>query len=227
LRNTGAAECLRCLLAFVGMTVEPSEPRAELAALTRRTGSRLRTQNLLHPLAGAAFDESCAFTRRRRRVTWATNGSLFLIEAQAASGIVFAVGRPDPILGARHPAGVVAGVTIYEIGGSRFSPRQWLANQENVTLIEQLRLSAREQLLIARNGVSLLSEPQEIEADWSRLGDLLTLVSALPHDDVGRRPVAAAYGSRGTSGAATARSAFCCRSRCSVLPSPACRSLRR
>lgn len=96
------------------MTAQPFDPPAELAEVARRTRSAVRGLSVAHPLAAEPFDQECRFTRDGHGVTWRTNGRLFMIDVAVASGIVFAAGRPDPILGASRPCGVAAGITIFE-----------------------------------------------------------------------------------------------------------------
>lgn len=163
------------------MTAQPFDPRAELAQVARRARSRVSTQNLEHVLAPEPFDQECRFTRDGHAVTWRTNGRLFMIDVATASGIVFAAGRPDRIVGASRPGGVAAGVTIFVSRG--FSPTAWLSELEHSALVAALGLGVNEQLLVARNETTLIVEPRGVEADWARLADLLLLVAALPPDD--------------------------------------------
>jgi hypothetical protein len=114
-------------------------------------------------------------------VTWRTNGRLFMIDVAAASGVVFAAGRPDQIIGASQPGGAAAGVPIFV--SPRFLPTAWLSEPEHSALVAALGLGVSEQLLVAGNGTSLIVEPRGIEADWKRLDDLLLLVAALPPED--------------------------------------------
>lgn len=157
------------------------EPRAELAQVGSRTRSRVREQTLFHPSAKEPFDQECRFARHGHSVTWRTNGRLFMIDVAAASGIVFAAGRPDQIIGVSQPGGAAAGVPIFV--SPRFVPTTWLSQPEHSALIATLGLGVNEQLLVARNGTSLVVEPRGIEADWQRLDDLLLLVAALPPED--------------------------------------------
>ena len=157
------------------------DPRAELAQVASRTRSRVREQTLLHPWAKEPFDQECRFTRDDHSITWRTNGRLFMIDVAATSGIVFAVGRPDPIIGASQPAGAAAGVPIFV--STAFLSTEWLSEPERSALVAALGLGRNEQLLVARNGTSLIVEPRGIEADWKRLDDLLLLVVALPPED--------------------------------------------
>jgi hypothetical protein len=157
------------------------DPRAELAQVASRTHSRVRQQTLLHPSAKEPFDQECQFTRDRHSVTWRTNGRLFMIDVAAASGIVFAAGRPDQIIGASQPGGAAAGVPIFV--SPRFLPTTWLSQPEHSALVAALDLGVNEQLLVAGNGASLVVEPCGIEADWKRLDDLLLLVAALPLEE--------------------------------------------
>jgi hypothetical protein len=160
---------------------QPFDPRAELAQVARRTRSAVRALNLAHPLAAEPFDQEFRFTRDGHRVTWRTNGRLFMIDVAVASRIVFAAGRPDPILGASRPCGVAAGITIFE--HQRFSPTAWLSEPGHSGLVAAVGLNANEQLLVVRNETTLIFEPRGLDVDWERLGDLLRLVNALPPDD--------------------------------------------
>ena len=157
------------------------DPRAELAQVAVRTRSRVREQTLFHQSAEEPFDQECRFSRDGHAITWRANRHLFMIEVRAASGIVFAAGRPDQIVGASHPAGAAAGVDIFV--STDFLPTPWLSELEHATLVATLGLGRNEHLLVARNETSLIVEPRGIEADWKRLDDLLLLVAALPPDD--------------------------------------------
>jgi hypothetical protein len=162
--------------------VTPSiDPRAELAQVGSRTRSRVREQILFVQSADEPFDQECRFTRDGHSVTWRTNGRLFMIDVSATSGIVFAAGRPGRIVGASRPAGDVAGVDIFVTTG--FLPTTWLSRPQHSALVAALDLRGDEQLLVVRNGTSLIVEPRGIDADWERLSDLLRLVAALPADD--------------------------------------------
>jgi hypothetical protein len=157
------------------------DPRAELAHVGLRTRSPVREQTLFHPFAEEPFDQECRFSRDGHAITWRANGRLFMIDVMAASGIVFAAGRPDQIVGASQPAGSAAGVAIFV--NSAFLPTSWLSELEHAILVAALGVGRNEHLLVARNKTSLMVEPRGIEADWKRLDDLLLLVTALPPDD--------------------------------------------
>ena len=163
------------------MNAQPFDPRTELAQVARRTRSAVRALNLAHPLAADPFDQECQFTRDGHRVTWRTNGRLFMIDVAAESGIVFAAGRPDPIVGASRPCGVASGITIFE--RQPFSPTAWLSEPGHSELVAAVGLDSNEQLLVVRNETTLIFEPRGLDVDWERLGDLLRLVDALPPDD--------------------------------------------
>ncbi len=163
------------------MTAPLPELRAELAEVARRTKSRVREWNHLFPLAEAPFDRVCRFKRDNRSVAWATNSSLFLIDAAVSSSIVFAVGHPDQIVGASQPLEVAGMTAIFR--SDNWSPAKWLSESANLDLVTALAVGATEQLLVAQNRASLLFEPRGIDADWARFEDLLSLLAALPPDE--------------------------------------------
>jgi hypothetical protein len=171
--NTGPSDEL-IPLRFPAMAALVPDPRVELAEIARRTRSHVRRQNLLHPSATEPFDQVCRFARDGHSVSWATNGSMFLIGVSASSSIVFAAGTPDQILGASKPVQPTEAVVFRS---DTHSPSAWLSENGHSSLVIALGLGSNEQLVVARNSATLM-----VEADWLRFSDLLALVAALPPD---------------------------------------------
>jgi hypothetical protein len=162
------------------MDAKAIEPRGELDEIAARMRSRVAEDNLWYPQVREPFDAVCCFKQDGQSVSWYTNGRLFLLLVDARSEVVFAVGRPDPILGSVEPLGASEAGVIF--CGPERRPTAWLSSPGNVSLIAKLGLTDQEQLVVSRNRVFLLIEPGGIDMDSSRLRCLQALVDALPSD---------------------------------------------
>jgi hypothetical protein len=81
-----------------------------------------------------------------------------------------------------NPTGRIGGSEVFESSRGNFSPRGWLRNPEHTALVKRLCVQRGEQLLVARNGASLLAKPLGFEEDWERVGRLTALLKELPPD---------------------------------------------
>jgi hypothetical protein len=164
------------------MTMEV-EPRVELTEIAERVRARIQAENLIYPNVAERFDMACRFRHAGRRVSWSTNGKLFLVEVERAGGIVFAAGFPDDlIMGAREPIGEVRGIAVFESEGLP-SPKRWLAEPRHQDLLAAVGPMPNEQLLVTANGVTLIAVPHGLNADWGRLEQLIEFVDALPLEE--------------------------------------------
>jgi hypothetical protein len=163
------------------MMASAPNARSELREIASIEGCMIGALNHLHPLAAEPFDEVCRFAQDGRAISWATNGTRFLIEVGVSTSLTFAAGRPDVIVAASQPV-LLAGTTL--IYQTTNFPIAWPAASDQETLIAALiaalDLGSEEQLLVARNKTTLLVEPHGTESDSKRLASLLALVAALP-----------------------------------------------
>ncbi len=154
--------------------------RLELRELARRTGGRTRSIKVRWPELTAVLDTECRFTSQGQTVRWSTNREIFCIEVERETTLGLAAGRPCPWMAMTQSIGWVGRVKVFASRRESSSPRSWISQASNQTLLGNLRIEPNELLLIARNKTILVAEPAHIDADWERLENLLRLVSALP-----------------------------------------------
>jgi len=161
------------------MAEDRGEARAELGALARRVGAAVRARNHHHPAVADPFTHVVRFERRGHPIAWSASESHFLIEVEHPSGVIFAAGRPDLVVGAQRPAGDAGGVAVFEAANGGGEPlAAWIsAHGETLTPLD---LDGDEQLLIAANRTTLIAEPRGLEGDLERLDALCVIVDALP-----------------------------------------------
>jgi hypothetical protein len=161
------------------MADDGGEARAELGALARLVRASVRARNHHHPAVADPFTHIIRFDRRGHPIAWSAGESHFLIEVEHPSGVVFAAGRPDLVVGAQRPPGEAGGVAVFEAANGGGEPlAAWLsAHGETLAAVD---LAGDEQLLIAANRTTLIAEPRGLERDLERLDALCVIVDALP-----------------------------------------------
>jgi hypothetical protein len=167
------------------MTDPREEAREEIEALARRVGAPIRRRDHRHPAATVAFTHVVRFGHLGHRIAWSANDSQFLIEVEQPSGLVFAAGQPDLVVGAARPAGVIGGVAVFETATGDGAPlRAWI--DAHGAKLPALGLRGTEQLLIATNRTTLIVEPGGLEQDLRRLDALCALATTLPGAGTGK-----------------------------------------
>ena len=170
------------------VATDRGEAGAELEALARLVGAPVRGRDHRHPALADPFTHVVRFNHRGHRIAWSENGSHFLIEVERPSGVVFAAGQPDLVVGARRPAGEIGGVAVFEGAAGGGAPlRAWI--DAHPARVPALGIRAREQLLVAANRTTLIAEPGGLEQDMQRLDALCVMVDTLP-DAVSPEPTA-------------------------------------
>jgi hypothetical protein len=125
------------------------------------------------------FTHVVRFDRRGHPVAWSAGESHFLIEVEHPSGVVFAAGRPDLVVGAQRPAGDAGGVVVFEAANGGGEPlAAWMATHGGT--LSALDMRDEEQLLVAANRTTLIAEPRGLERDLERLDALCAMVDLLP-----------------------------------------------
>lgn len=166
------------------MAEDRGEVRAELAALARLVGASVRARNHHHPAVADPFTHVVRFDRRGHAIAWSANETHFLIEVEYPSGLIFAAGRPDLVVGARRPAGQTGGVAVFEAAVGGGAPlRAWMAARGGT--LTALDLAGDEQLLVAANRTTLIAAPRSLERDLERLDALCAMLDLLPGADPG------------------------------------------
>jgi hypothetical protein len=161
------------------MAEDRGEARAELGALARLVGVSVRDRNHHHPAVADPFTHVVRFDRRGHPVAWSAGESHFLIEVEHPSGVVFAAGRPDLVVGAQQPAGDAGGVAVFEAANGGGAPlAAWMATHGGA--LSALDMRDEEQLLVAANRTTLITEPRGLEPDLERLDALCAMVDLLP-----------------------------------------------
>ena len=161
------------------MAEDRGEARAELEALARHVGVSVRARNHHHPAVADPFTHVVRFDHAGHPIAWSAGASHFLIEVERPSGVVFAAGQPDLVVGARRPAGDAGGVPVFEAADRGGEPLAvWMATHGGA--LSCLELRGEEQLLVAANRTTLITEPRGLERDLERLDALCAIVDLLP-----------------------------------------------
>jgi hypothetical protein len=161
------------------MAEDREEVRAELEALARHVGASVRARNHHHPAVADPFTHVVRFDRAGHPIAWSAGASHFLIEVERPSGVVFAAGKPDLVVGAGRSAGDAGRVAVFEAASGGGEPlAAWLAAHGGA--LSGLELRGEEQLLVAANRTTLITEPRGLEPDLVRLDALCAVVDLLP-----------------------------------------------